>query len=99
MTVKRKNIVANFEARSVALVASWTLAGAALAQSAPPPPPATRDGRAVSALFQQADQNGDGQIGRDEAASVPGLEAAFDRLDTDRSGGLSPEEFDQRTKG
>ena len=33
MTVKRKNIVANFEARSVALVASWTLAGAALAQT------------------------------------------------------------------
>ncbi len=98
MTVKRKNIVANFEARSVALVASWTLAGAALAQSAPPPPPG-RDGRAVSTLFQQADRNGDGQIGRDEAASVPGLEAAFDRLDTDRSGGLSPEEFDQGTKG
>ena len=83
---------------SVALVASWTLAGAALAQSAPPTPP-SRDGRAVSTLFQQADRNGDGQIGRDEAASVPGLEAAFDRLDTDRSGGLSPEEFDQGTKG
>lgn len=98
MTVKRKNIVANFEARSVALVASWTLAGAALAQSAPPPPPA-RDGKTVSALFQQADQNGDGQISRSEAAAVQGLEAAFDRLDTDRSGGLSPEEFDQGTKG
>lgn len=98
MTVKRKNIVANFEARSVALVASWTLAGAALAQSAPPLP-ATRDGRAVSALFQQADQNGDGQISRSEATAVQGLEAAFDRLDTDRSGGLSPEEFDQGTKG
>lgn len=98
MTVKRKNIVANFEARSVALVASWTLAGAALAQSAPPPP-ATRDGKAVSTQFRQADQNGDGQISRSEAASVPGLEAAFDRLDTDRNGSLSPEEFDRGTQG
>lgn len=98
MTVKRKNIVANFEARSVALVASWTLAGAALAQSAPPPP-ATRDGKAVSALFQQTDQNGDGQISRSEAATVPELEAAFDRLDTDRNGSLNAEEFAQGSKG
>ena len=98
MTVKRKTLVRNFEARSVALIASWTLAGAALAQSAPPPP-ATRDDKAVSTSFQQADQNGDGQIGRSEATAVQGLEAAFDRLDTDRSGGLSPEEFDQGTKG
>ena len=98
MTVKRKIIVANFEARRVALVASWTLAGAALAQSAPPPPP-SRDGRAVSTLFRQADQNGDGQLSRSEAASVPGLEAAFDRLDTDRSDSLSPEELEQGTKG
>ena len=98
MTVKRKNIVTNFEARSVALVASWTLAGAALAQSAPPPP-ATRDGKTVSAQFHQADQNGDGQISRSEAATVPGLEAAFDQLDTDRNGGLSAEEFAQGSKG
>ena len=98
MTVKRKNIVANFEARSVALVASWTLAGAAMAQSAPPPPP-SRDGRAVSTQFRQADQNGDGQISRSEATAVQGLEAAFDRLDTDRNGSLSPEEFDRGTQG
>ncbi len=98
MTVKHKIIVANFEARSVALVASWTLAGAALAQSAPPPP-ATRDGKAVSTQFRQADQKGDGQISRSEAASVQGLEAAFDRLDTDRNGSLSPEEFDRGTQG
>ena len=98
MTVKRKHLMANFEARSVALLASWTLAGAALAQTSPPPPP-SRDDRAVSALFQQADQNGDGQISRSEAASVQGLAAAFDRLDTDRSGSLSPEAFDRGTKG
>lgn len=98
MTVIRKTLVRNFEARSVALIASWTLAGAALAQSAPPPP-ATRDGKAVSTSFQQADQNGDGPISRSEAASVQGLEAAFDQLDTDRSGSLSPDEFDRGTKG
>ena len=33
MTEKRKPVMANFEARSVALIASWTLAGAALALS------------------------------------------------------------------
>ncbi len=98
MTVKRKALVANFEARSVALIASWTLAGAALAQNTPAAAPA-RNGPAASALFLQTDRNGDGQISRAEAATVPGLEAAFDRLDTDRSGGLSPEEFDQAAKG
>ena len=98
MTQQRKPIVANFEARSVALIASWTLAGAALAQGMPAPPP-TRDGRAVSTQFQKADQNGDGQVSRSEAATVPGLEAAFDRLDTDGSGGLSPEEFEQGSRG
>jgi hypothetical protein len=39
MTAKRNLRVANFEARSVALIASWTLAGAALAQSTPVPGP------------------------------------------------------------
>lgn len=98
MTEKRNPLVANFEARSVALIASWTLAGAALAQSMPAPPPA-RDGRAVSTQFQKADRNGDGQVTRSEAATVPGLDAAFDRLDADGSGGLSPEEFEQGARG
>ena len=98
MSFQRKTLVTGFEARSVALIASWTLAGAALAQGMPPPPP-TRDGRAVSTQFQKADQNGDGQISRSEAAPVPGLEAAFDRLDADHNGSLSPEEFDQGTRG
>ncbi len=97
MTPQRKTLVANFEARSVALIAGWTLAGAALAQSAPPPP--VREGKAASTLFQQADQNGDGQISRAEAPAVPGLEAAFDRLDTDHNGSLSPQEFDKGSQG
>ena len=53
----------------------------------------------MSTLFRQADQNGDGLISRSEAASVQGLEAAFDRLDSDRNGSLSLDEFDRGTPG
>lgn len=61
MTDKRHSIVVNFEARSVALIASWTLAGAALAQSAPAPSP-TREGRHVSTQVQKADTDRNGPI-------------------------------------
>ncbi|WP_310564126.1 EF-hand domain-containing protein [Hydrogenophaga sp.] len=98
MTVKRHQLVANFEARSVALIAGWTLAGAAMAQNVPPPAP-VRNGKPVSTQFHQVDRNGDGQISRSEAATVPELEAAFDRLDTDRNGSLNAEEFAQGSKG
>ncbi|MCU0925666.1 MAG: EF-hand domain-containing protein [Hydrogenophaga sp.] len=100
MTVKRKTLVANFEARSVLLIAGWTLgvASTAMAQNMPARPAAPSDAE-ISATFKQADKNGDGQLSREEATAVQGLEAAFDRLDTDRSGSLSPEEFDRRTQG
>jgi hypothetical protein len=61
MTEKRHAIVANFEARSVALIASWTLAGAALAQGAPAPAP-TREGRHVSTQVQKAETDRNGPI-------------------------------------
>lgn len=98
MTVKRTNIVANFEARSVALVASWTLAGAALAQGAPPPPP-SRDGRAVSTLFQLAGRNVDVRLSHSEAASARERKAVVDRLDSDGRGSLGPEGLDPGTQG
>ena len=58
MTVKRKPLIANFEARSVLLIAGWTLgaAGAALAQNMPAPAPAASD-KATSAAFTQADNS------------------------------------------
>lgn len=99
MTHSRKPLVTVFEIRSLALIASWTLAGAALAQgTAPTPAPATEDTNA-NTLFRQADRNGDGQISREEAAAVQGLSEVFDQLDSDRSGGLSPEEFARGLKG
>ena len=99
MNFNRHTVVANFETRSVALIASWTLAGAALAQGMPSPAPPREDKTSVSALFTQADQNGDGLLSRAEAATVPGLEAAFDKMDTDRNGSLNADEFTRGTKG
>lgn len=98
MSFQRKTLVTGFEARSVALIASWTLAGAALAQNMPTTPPAT-DGAAVSTPFQKIDRNGDGQISREEAAALPALAAEFDRLDADANGSLNAEEFAKAARG
>ena len=83
MTVKRKPLIANFEARSVLLIAGWTLgaAGAALAQNMPAPAPAASD-KATSAAFTQADKNGDGQLSRELLALLTAAVArACDDLD------------------
>lgn len=92
MTPQRTPLLTGFEARSVALIASWTLAGAALAQTAPHPAPEPSGPRAGD-LFAQADRDGDGRISREEAQAVPGLPALFEQLDTDRDGTLGPDEF------
>ena len=99
MTVKRKTLVANFEARSVMLIASWTLgaAGAAMAQNTPAPPPAPDD-KAVSAAFTRADKNGDGQLSREEAAAVPSVAADFNKVDTNGDGNISADEYTQAQK-
>ena len=43
--------------------------------------------------FTGADKNSDGKLSKDEAASIPGLAAQFDKLDKDKDGFLSPMEF------
>ena len=90
MTVKRKPLIANFEARSVLLIAGWTLgaAGAALAQNMPAPAPAASD-KATSAAFTQADKNGDGQLSREEAATLPAVAANYDKVDANADGSIS----------
>lgn len=73
---------------TVALAAT-ILSAAAWAQTAPAAP---ADGPPRS-MFGALDANGDGRIARDEAAGHPRLNAAFDRIDADRDGFLTPEEM------
>lgn len=98
MTVNRHPLAPGFGRCGVALIAGCMLAGTALAQTTTGPTPARAPLMAASSQFQQADQNGDGQLSRSEAAMVPGLEAAFDKLDADRNGSLSAGEFDKAAK-
>ena len=99
MTVKRKPLIANFEARSVLLIAGWTLgaAGAALAQNMPAPAPAASD-KATSAACTQADKNGDGQLSREEAATLPAVAANYDKVDANADGSISAEQFTKAVK-
>lgn len=76
--------------KSIAVaVAVAVLGGAAWAQSTPASP-ADAPKRP---MFSQLDADGDGRISREEAARHPRLGAAFDRLDTNRDGFLSPDEL------
>lgn len=43
--------------------------------------------------FEELDANGDGAISKDEAAVDPALTQAFDTLDKDADGKLSPAEY------
>jgi hypothetical protein len=99
MTVKRKTPVANFEARSVLLIAGWTLgaASAAMAQNMPARPAAPSNAD-ISATFRQVDRNGDGKLSREEAAALPPLADSYDEVDANADGSVSADEFAQAMK-
>lgn len=99
MSLKRKTLSANFEARSVLLIAGWTLgaASAALAQNMPARPAAPSDAE-ISAIFKQTDKNGDGKLSREEAAALPSVAANFEKVDANADGSLSAEEFSKAMK-
>ncbi len=50
-------------------------------------------GEARGEMWKKLDANGDGRISRDEVAGHPKLAGAFDTIDTDKDGFLSPEEL------
>jgi hypothetical protein len=53
-----------------------------------------RDSTAPAPMsFEELDANGDGAVGKDEAAVDPALAQAFDTLDKDADGKLSPAEY------
>ena len=90
---RRNTRIANFEARSLMLIASLTLcaAGSALAQSTAAP--ATAMDKEISAAFAKADKNADGQLSREEAAALPAVAAHFDKVDGDKDGSVNMAEF------
>ena len=54
--------------------------------------------KATSAAFTQADKNGDGQLSREEAATLPAVAANYDKVDANADGSISAEEFTKAVK-
>lgn len=93
--MKRKPLlITNFEARSVMLIASWTLgvAGVAYAQNTRPSNAAATD-RDVSAAFREADKNADGYLNREEALVMPSVSTNFEQIDTNKDNNISLDEL------
>ena len=93
MTRKRQ-LIPNFEARSVGLIAAWTLgaAAAAYAQTSSPAEAAETD-RDVAAAFREADRNGDGQLNREEALALPTVWQNFEQIDRNKDNNISLDEL------
>ena len=111
MSSKRKKAVVyltNFEAHSVALLATLVLGGAAAIHTraraaeevaSAQPAPYTRyvgiSSRSGNVAFQRADANRDGKLSREEAERLPAIAQVFQEFDRNRDGYLTPEEFEQ----
>lgn len=104
MTVKKRRLIPNFEARSAALFATLSL-GTVMALHAQTPaqqpiPPNKNNWTTaqIADAFKRLDANGDGLISRDEAAPARGVAKHFDQADTNRDGSLSAPEFEAAMK-
>ncbi|MBU6503837.1 MAG: EF-hand domain-containing protein [Burkholderiaceae bacterium] len=105
----KRQYIRNFEARSVMIIAAWTLGGAAAVQAQTPAtaprtnPPMTAPAGAMNpppaskaeAAFNRADANHDGKLTREEAAAIPGLAARFDQIDTGHKGYITRDQYDK----
>jgi hypothetical protein len=93
--MRKRPLIPNFEARSVLLIASWTLGAAATtayAQTSTPAEAAATD-RDVAAAFREADRNGDGQLNREEALALPTVWQNFDQIDRNKDNTISLDEL------
>lgn len=95
---RRNTRIANFEARSLMLIAGLTLgaAGTAFAQSTAAP--ATAMDKEISAAFTKADKNADGKLSKEEAAMLPAVAANFEKVDGDKDGSVNLAEFSKAMK-
>lgn len=97
--MKRKHqVLANFEARSVLLIAACTLgvAGHAMAQGSTETMAQEQD---LSAQFSKADRDGNQSLNIEEARALSVTPARFMQMDINKDGTLSTEEFMIASKG
>lgn len=97
--MKRKyQVITNFEARSVLLMATLTLgaAGHALAQGTAMPAASEQD---LGARFAQADRDGSQSLDAEEAKTLSVSPERFVLVDANKDGALSAAEFMSAMKG
>lgn len=100
MSVKRRkkfNLLANFDACSVALFAACAI-GAAVGAQAQTPGSVSGRSRSGDIAFARADSNKDGRLSREEALLLPAISERFDEIDADRDQFISRSEFDEALK-
>ncbi|GAA6142440.1 hypothetical protein [Hydrogenophaga sp. 5NK40-0174] len=98
---KRIPVLQGFEARSVKLMAAWSLvliAGAAYPDGVIQPPD-DHGPNPLASVFLDADANKDGQLSRQEAQAFPILANHFDEMDQDGDQQLSQTEVIEGLRG
>lgn len=96
---RKKFLLPNFEACSVALFAACAIGAAgAHAQASSNTTGNSGRSRAGDTAFSRADSNKDGKLSREEARLLPAIYERFDQIDTDRDQFLSRAEFEEGLK-
>lgn len=98
---KRIPVLPGFDARSVKLLAAWSLvliAGAAYPDGVIQPPD-DHGPNPLAMAFSNADTDHDGQLSREEAQALPTLSRHFDEMDRDSDQQLSQTEVLEGLRG
>jgi hypothetical protein len=93
LSMSVRHTIAEFEKRSVVLFAAITLSAAASTAWAQSTAAPMASDKGDSALFAQADKDGNKSLNKDEAKAIPGLTEQFAKVDANADGGVSEEEF------
>jgi EF hand len=101
MKSRRRQLIDNFEARSVGLFGALIFAASmahAQAQAPAAPSAAGADNAKMTEAFDRADKNRDGSLTKDEADSLPAVAQRFEQIDSDKNGAISKKEFEEAVK-